>query len=309
VPGTRQILGGIELNRALRTSAVGAVLGLCVSLGLSAAQASPNAAPTTGPETGGTPVVNEGQEIPEVGKAVAESWRVSPGDYLALDQAVRKSGGEPILIDFPDAGKQHLSAAEAQRLVNESRKAEKAEKNGVVTPMAIPIDAFNISSMWTGAAGGSSNDKFTYYISMWNFRDDYVNGRAPDDISGIALDFPSCFAYSGDWATAADYQGVAHNDLVYRSSTTAKSSIYGIRDITSGFKLLTDNGTHGVELRNPNGACNPYEVAASATFEHNQDGNGGWSASIGIGFFNVSYAGSAGTTLRKGTPYGFYDIQ
>lgn len=81
VPGSWQIilLGEIEMNRALRTSAVGAIVGLCVSLGLSAAQASPNEAPTAGPETSGTTVATEGQEIPEVGKAVAESWRVSPG--------------------------------------------------------------------------------------------------------------------------------------------------------------------------------------------------------------------------------------
>lgn len=36
-------------------------------------------------------------------------------------------------------------------------------------------------------------------------------------------------------------------------------------------------------------------------YEHNQDGGGGWSASISLAIFSVSYDGNGGSVLQKST--------
>jgi hypothetical protein len=47
--------------------------------------------------------------------------------------------------------------------------------------------------------------------------------------------------------------------------------------------------------------CNRQSLRGSGYLEHNQDGSGDWSASIGVFGMSLSYNGSGGSILQKGT--------
>lgn len=70
--------------------------------------------------------------------------------------------------------------------------------------------------------------------------------------------------------------------------------------------MLTDNGIHAIDMRRDNtgGSCDTRR-AGSSFYEHNQDGNGGWSASIPMVVLTLSYNGSAGQTLKKAATYNY----
>ncbi len=247
------------------------------------------------------PAAREDNVGKRVGKAIAESWKNHPGDYEAAERASLAAGGDRLSVTFPGTYEKRFTAQEAQKIVKGDLAA--------TVPYVVPTDAFEVSSVWTGAAGGIGYEKYTIYIGAWNFRDDFVNGSAPDDVSAVGIDFPSCFYLDSDGVELADYQNVDHSDLAWLSSQTANQSVWGVRDSTTGFKNLADHGTHTVNLKNPDGTCDPYKVKASYTYEHNQDGAGGWSASVNLGIFSISYSGGNPSALRKGTPYGAFNIQ
>jgi hypothetical protein len=87
---------------------------------------------------------------------------------------------------------------------------------------------------------------------------------------------------------------------------TKQKSVFGIDDRTSDFMMLTDNGIHAIDMRRDKIGCNARR-AGSYFYEHNQGGDGGWSASLSMAVFSISYSGSSGQTLQKAAAYNYYN--
>ncbi|OEU90493.1 hypothetical protein DB35_04665 [Streptomyces abyssalis] len=236
-------------------------------------------------------------------KAYAESWQERPGDYLALEKAVKKAGGDSLRFNVPAVGMENATASQVQKAY---AKAENAHGDGDVSTKDVPSDAFQVSGSWY-----HTQDQYGEWWTAsghWNFRDDFVNGSAPDDASGIALDEvdKKCWENDGDNLLAADWQNEPY-DQMWRHSSSPTSNIWNIRDRVQGFAMKADHGTHLLHLRRVGYNCdNNDKMAASYHYEHNQDGSGGWGASISIGVMTLSYNGSGGDTMQK-SPKVFYN--
>lgn len=262
------------MNR-IRLTALTAVLTATVL-------SSPALITPAGADTTDTPVTAKDRAA----AAYAAAWEQHPGDYMALERAVTGAGGDSLRFNVPSAGLKGATAAQVTRA--QSTKD-------------VPTDAFQVSGAWYHV-----QDQYGEWWSasgQWNFRDDYVNGSAPDDASGVAIDEvdKKCWENDGDLLHAADYQNNFY-DKMWRHSASTSTNVWNIRDAVSGFVMKADHGTHMVHLRRVGYKCeNDDKMAASYHYEHNQDGDGGWGVSITIGVMSLSYNGSAGTTMQKST--------
>ena len=239
----------------------------------------------------------------EVTKAQADSWQKKPGDYLALNDAVIAAGGNPITVTFPKAGLENLTAAQAQREVDTQEALhQQAQPGHPIGILSVPLDAFDVSHTGMAGCGGLADECGSVITGLWNFRDNYVNGSDPDDISALALEYDTnCVEQTPDSVTVSDYAGQDYSHKAYRQSSSSTSNVWGINDDTTGFKLNSDHGSHSLALVWHRDTCGTPPIRASYHFEHNQDGNGGWSASVGLGSLSVSYTGNGGNILQKGT--------
>lgn len=231
--------------------------------------------------------------------ALAKDWRVAaqakidayqdqhPTDYTGIDRLLTKYGLPPMKVRI-DGIDRDLTSAEAE--------AELAARASAV--YAVPTDAFNVAI----------TINYDLYLNRvvtgsWNFRDNYVNGSDPDDVATVQSNLGGgCFRTGSLVRKAADYTGVDYTGQTYIDDGGVNGSpIFGIRDRTSGFKLLTDNGYFKATY-NRTGAsgCGSTQLGAQFQYEHNQDGGAGFSASAGWGFFSVNYS-NPGSKLRKST--------
>jgi hypothetical protein len=193
-----------------------------------------------------------------------------------------------------------LSSAEAEDVLE--ARAQRVATSNDIGILAVPTNAFSVSLTLL----------YDLYLNrvatgFWNFRDDYVNGSAPDDVATVQSNLGgNCFRTGALVLRAYDYTGANYSGQTYISDGGVNGSpIMGIRDRASGFRLLTDNGYLRVTYNRTNRAgCSSVQLGAAFQYEHNQDGSGGFSASAGWGFFNISYSNS-GSTLRKGTPASY----
>lgn len=109
-----------------------------------------------------------------------------------------------------------------------------------------------------------------------------------------------------DDAISKEYDGTAHPRLDTRKSAGHAKSVRSINDAVSGFSMYTDNGIHAVDMKRVkrHRSCRKQK-ADSYFFEKNQEG-GGWSFSLTLANFSISYAGSGGMTLKKAAKYNYF---
>lgn len=228
-------------------------------------------------------------------RVVAEYSAKHPHDYVGLEQAILAAGGDS--VTFAVEGHGSTSAAEAQRLYDRAVSAEQSSDD--VEPFDVPANAFNVTGSWYHIQ--DQYGEWWNATGTWNFRDDYVNGSDPGDASGIAASVPDCWVNDGEWIDAYDYQGNHYGGAMIRQNAGLTSSVYDVDDATSGFKLLTDNGSHTVSFKRYSSGCAGQPLQARYYFEHNQDGGGGWSFGISLAGFSLNYSSGAPPRLQKAT--------
>jgi hypothetical protein len=170
----------------------------------------------------------------------------------------------------------------------------------------VPADAFNVSSLWADYTG-SSGKKHVVFYGFWNFRDEFIGSGDPNDGSAVQLDgfSANCWTKVSADVLVKDYQGNAHGHGIMQTDTHQKS-IFAVDDRTEDFMMLTDNGIHAIDMRRDKIGCDARR-AGSYFYEHNQDGGGGWSASLSMAIFSISYSGSSGSTLQKAATFAYYN--
>jgi hypothetical protein len=169
----------------------------------------------------------------------------------------------------------------------------------------LPTNAFAVSSMWADYTGTSGKKHIVFY-GFWNFRNDYVAGGDPYDATAAQLaGFDAdCWTKVSADVVVKDYRGEVHGHGVMRSDTQLKS-VFAINDRTEDFVMLTDNGIHAIDMRRDDTGCDSRR-AGSYFFEHNQDGGGAWSFSLGILFFSISYGDGGVDSLQRAAPLSYY---
>lgn len=237
-----------------------------------------------------------------VAAAAGQYWNENPGDYAGLARAIEKAGGDTVRFTFPHARLFDVTGDQAQDAIREAQREEslgRRRSEAPVSTMAVPVDAFRVSSSWYHVQ--AQDGEWWTFNGRWNFRDNYVNGSAPDDASGIATSsMPSkCWRQSGDRVYAANYRGNSTSSAAYRRSATYSKSVWGLRDRVSGFVLNVDHGTHSISYRRVGYGCSLKYARGRYYYEHNQDGGGGWGFSITIAAFSLSYSGNSGSKLQK----------
>jgi hypothetical protein len=193
-----------------------------------------------------------------------------------------------------------LTGSQAKQIVDQA-KAKKVAPSGGVTTFSVPTDAFTV---WV------SNQRDLYngrrVVGNWNFRDNYVNGSAPDDVATIQTNLgDGCFRPTSNGLSyrVSDYTGAVQSGLLYIDDGGVNGSpILGIRDKVSGFKLLVDNGyfVSNYSVTGKSGCSSSTKMGAQFQYEHNQDGGNGFNASAAWGFFSIGYT-NPGSKLRKGS--------
>lgn len=198
-----------------------------------------------------------------------------PDDIVGLKREYATWGVQLQTVTIPALGVRSASPEAAQAAINRAK---------TVAPQAVPVDAFSVR----GGISLLSNGQYLVE-GDWNFRDNYVNGSAPDDLAELAVR-SSCYRIASTRTYAADYQGVDYTSRTYISKTdTSGDTVAGVRDTASGFKLLTDNGN--VRYFMSSRSCVTRDFDAAFNYEHNQDGGNIISFSFGFGFINVNYGG------------------
>ena len=170
----------------------------------------------------------------------------------------------------------------------------------------LPADTFKV---WTNWADYWKNGKLHIaFYGQWQFKSGFIGSGDPDDASAMALTgFPStCWTKVGAWVKTNNESG-ERTFLSYRKSDGHTSSIWGVQDDTRAFQLENKYGFHWIDMRRDrtSKACRARK-AGSYYMEHNQDGSGGWSASVSLAVFSLSYSGSGGQVLQKAAKYDYY---
>jgi hypothetical protein len=216
-----------------------------------------------------------------------------PDDFVGIDALLTKYGLPPMKVSV-DGVPGELTGAEAEQIVD----ARKAAGSGAVAS-AVPTDAFTV---WISVTKDLYNGRRV--VGSWNFRDNYVNGSAPDDVAAIQSNLADgCFRIKSNGLSSrvSDYTGAVQNGYTYVDDAGISGSpTLGIRDRVSGFRLLVDNGYFiaNFERTGKSGCSSSVQFGGQFQYEHNQDGDQGFSASASWGKFSVSYSAPC-TKLRK----------
>ncbi|MEU7590755.1 hypothetical protein AB0A95_31250 [Micromonospora sp. NPDC049230] len=230
-------------------------------------------------------------------------------DYVAYARELEALGAKNIRISNQVAGIINSTPEEAQfayQLYARKAAAAASPDYGV---MDVPINAFTASTIaynfpYSNSTGSGWLDNTELH---WNFRDNFVNGSAPDDAIGIALDAYdfNCYSAVRTWKESYTWDGSRQTsqDYIYQENLTTSNAVWRVRDRVSGFQLLVDHGFVALVLDHPNGrsCANPNQrIVGSGWYEHNQDGGGTWTA--GISFFGMSleYSSEADKLQKAG---------
>jgi len=245
-----------------------------------------------------TDAPSEPSQNKRVIKVAGEYWAKHPDDYAGLARAIEDAGGDSIRFSFEKEGLQNLTGEQAQTAMQGEGEGEDETNN--VTKDGVPVNAFKVGANWYHVQ--DQYGEWWNFNGTWNYRDDYIGAGAPDNAAGVTVDGmdEKCWRQDGDWMYAASYDNENHTNLTYRKEVDAKSSVWGIRDGTSGFKQMTDHGMLTLSFKRVGNGCNE-KPAGKFYWEHNQDGSAsGWSFSINLAIFSISYSdGSSGMTLQK----------
>lgn len=164
--------------------------------------------------------------------------------------------------------------------------------------LSVPSDAFNVGVgvIWDPTAG------FYTLIGGWGFRDDYVNGSAPDDVASLSVR-SQCWKIIHTGAMAWDYQWNDVSNLVSIANANADGdTAFNIHDQTSGFVMYPTYGNAEYDFTRVSTNCDPYkpDLTYAFNYEHNQDGGNVLSIQINLGILAISYGGGP-STLQKST--------
>jgi hypothetical protein len=165
---------------------------------------------------------------------------------------------------------------------------------------------FRVRTSW---ADYWRNGKFRIaFYGRWAFKSGFIGSGDPDDASAMALTgFPSrCWSKVGDGVTTNNEVG-NRTHVSYRQSGQHNSSIWGVQDDTRAFQLENKYGFHWTDIRRDRvlRKCRARK-AGSYYMEHNQSGTGGWSASVSLAVFSLSYSSPGGQVLQKAAKYDYY---
>jgi hypothetical protein len=236
--------------------------------------------------------------------AFADDWRAAaqaeidnyraehPEDLTGIDALLVKYGLPPMKVSINDVPGT-LSGAEAEKIL-----ADRQKTAGGVTTQAVPTDAFGV---WISLTHDLYNNRVV--VGNWDFRDNYVNGSAPDDVAAIQGNIGECWRIKSGGLSyrVSDYTGAVQANRIYTYDAGLNGSpIIGVRDRVQGFRLLVDNGYFQAlyESTKKSGCTSSSSFGAQFQYEHNQDGENGFSAGASWGSFGVSYSAQC-TTLRK----------
>ena len=170
----------------------------------------------------------------------------------------------------------------------------------------LPRDTFRV---WTSWADYYKNGKLHIaFYGRWAFKSGFIGSGNPDDASAMAVTgFPAkCWTKVTAGVTTNNELG-ERTSLSYRKSDGRVSSIWGVQDDTRAFQLENKYGFHWIDLRRDRvlRACRARK-AGSYYMEHNQGGDGGWSASVSLAIFSMSYSSGGGQVLQKAARYDYY---
>jgi hypothetical protein len=229
--------------------------------------------------------------------AVRSPASMTDASLTINEEAMRRLDATPT----PDELREALVAAGATDVSISPARSDA----GRVAQTKVPSDAFTVSSLWADYTG-SAGKKHVVFYGFWNFRDEFIGTGDPNDGSAVQLDGfnTRCWTKVSADVVVKDYRGDVHGHGIMRTDAQQKS-VFGIDDRTSDFMMLTDNGIHAVDMRRDKIGCNARR-AASYFYEHNL-GGGGWSASLSMAAFSLSYSGSSGQTLQKAAAYNYYN--
>jgi hypothetical protein len=138
----------------------------------------------------------------------------------------------------------NVSAEKAQAIMD----ARDPKTDGSVHALSVPVNAFSVAIAWVPLYGPPPQIKAH---GVWNFRDNYVNGSAPDDFSSVQLE-TGCSRIASTTTITYDYQNHQTSNAAYLqdSGLSSHAPISGVRDRVSGFAMNTDHGFTDVVLQN-----------------------------------------------------------
>jgi hypothetical protein len=205
-----------------------------------------------------------------------------PLDLAGLDRVSRQYSGAGIQVQL-NGIEGALAGPEAQRVldVRWTRRKNNLSHN--------PADNLSVGFVWVGAVARG----------IWDFRDAFVGGVAPVDLSSVQLSL-GCTRIKQTITRTYDYtnEQTPNAAYLYHGGLGTNAPISAVKDATSGHKMVTDHGVTDIILTKPRG-CGKHSHGAQYTYEHNQ-GQSGFSGSAGWGFLSVSYTGG-GVHFQKGT--------
>jgi hypothetical protein len=225
-------------------------------------------------------------------KQVREYEIANPEDLVGAEALMNRLYGGKLQISLNGIDRL-LSAAEAQAIMVKRATTPVGAQRRVApaaaaAPAAVPVNAFSVAFMFQVVP---STTEYTWgAYGTWNFRDDYVNGSAPDDIAANRLT-TECMRIGTTEVFTYDYTGAqTHQGYLLDAGLNTNSPIVGVRDTVSGFVMGADHGTVYTPVWV---GCGPAVIQGQFTYEHNQDGGAVASVSAGFGGFGVSYSGGS----------------
>jgi hypothetical protein len=265
------------LGRMLRPMALGAATVLAAGLILAAG--SPASAAPRGKAL--TPA--------EIEARIATYKKAHPNDLVGLDKFQQTLGASPTWY-LPAGATAPISASAAQALLDSA---------GQMGPTAVPVDAFTVGISGTWYASSSQ----WRIAGSWNFRDNYVNGSDPDDVSELTADPSMCINKAmSTFFYIYNYTGTQQtsNWYLYDSGVSHPTTVVRINDGVSGFVTNFDHGEHVTYFGKASSGCSSNRVRAAYKYEHNQDySSNSISISVAWNFLSISYSGSGGSSLQK----------
>lgn len=229
-----------------------------------------------------------------------------PLDLAGLERLVVKHTGKKTQVAV-NGVEGTLSGADAQKILDARVAAwDKADsgtqgESGILG--AVPVDAFNVSVQFIPVVGPPARIKAR---GTWNFRDNYVNGSAPDDFSSVSLKLASCQRILSTTTLTYNYnnQNTANVAYLKDAGLSTGAPISGVRDRVSGFVTNFDHGFTEVLVQND---CGSAQIGAAYAFEHNQDSNASVSVSAGWGALSLSYSGATPALQKAAGPVYAYN--